>query len=82
MDAQLLRIIEAARFLKVSKWTIYRWTEEGRLEATKIGHGSLRVFRASVNLLIENNRTDAREASEASRKTPVRLQATIAGRKR
>ena len=43
---------DAALLLKVSKWTIYRWIEEGRLRATKIGRGSLRVFQTSVDGLI------------------------------
>jgi excisionase family DNA binding protein len=48
VEPVLLRIQEAATLLNVSKWTIYRWIEEGRLRATKLGQGSLRVFRASV----------------------------------
>jgi len=43
MNKQLLRVGEAADALAVSRWTIYRWVEEGRLEGTKIGRGSLRV---------------------------------------
>jgi excisionase family DNA binding protein len=58
MDKLLLRVGEAAQVLNVSRWTIYRWVEEGRLEATKIGKGSLRVFRESVTGLVERNRTD------------------------
>lgn len=58
MEKTLLRVGEAAEFLAVSRWTIYRWVEEGRLEGTKIGHGSLRVFRASVTKLVEQNRTE------------------------
>ncbi len=50
----LLRVQEVARLLNVSKWTIYRWIEEGRLRATKIGGSSLRVFQASVEDLIGN----------------------------
>ena len=60
MDQPLLRVKEAAQLLQVSKWTIYRWIDEGRLEATKIGGGSLRIFRRSVAALVEGNRTDAR----------------------
>lgn len=56
----LLRIQEAARILNVSKWTVYRWIEEGRLQATKIGQGSLRVFRTSVVGLIDGARLDQR----------------------
>ncbi|MCP9456575.1 MAG: helix-turn-helix domain-containing protein [Nitrospira sp.] len=48
----LLRVQEVARLLNVSKWTVYRWIEDGRLRATKIGGSSLRVFQDSVNDLI------------------------------
>ena len=58
MEKQLLRVGEAAEVLNVSRWTIYRWVEEGRLEATKIGKGSLRVFQHSVNSLVQDNRKD------------------------
>jgi excisionase family DNA binding protein len=58
MEKSLLRVGEAAEFLAVSRWTIYRWVEEGRLEGTKIGHGSLRIFRASITKLVERNRTE------------------------
>ena len=58
MEKQLLRVGEAAEALNVSRWTIYRWVEEGRLEATKLGKGSLRIFRHSVNALVEENRKD------------------------
>ena len=62
MKPVLLRVQEAAELLKVSKWTIYRWIEEGRLRATKIGQGSLRVFRTSVHGLIGD--ADTLEARE------------------
>jgi excisionase family DNA binding protein len=71
MDPVLLRIQEAATLLKVSKWTIYRWIEEGRLRATKIGRGSLRVFQASVSGLIEETRVDHRDAQKDSPKKTV-----------
>ncbi len=57
MNKQLLRVAEAADVLAVSRWTIYRWVEEGRLEGTKIGRGSLRVFRTSLDQLVRNNKT-------------------------
>jgi excisionase family DNA binding protein len=74
VEPVLLRIQEAAKLLKVSKWTIYRWIEEGRLSATKIGRGSLRVFRASVSGLIEEARIDYRNVQNESPKkaAPVR----------
>jgi excisionase family DNA binding protein len=58
MENLLLRVAEAASLINVSRWTIYRWIEEGRLEATKLGKGSLRVFSASLASLVEKNRTE------------------------
>jgi excisionase family DNA binding protein len=58
MNQELLRVGEAAKVLNVSRWTIYRWVDEGRLKATKIGKGSLRIFRESVNTLVQDNRKD------------------------
>jgi len=57
MGKELLRPDEAASILNVSRWTIYRWVKEGRLEATKIGRGSLRIFTKSVDRLIQEKRT-------------------------
>ncbi|MER3422821.1 MAG: DNA-binding protein [Nitrospiraceae bacterium] len=57
MKKPLLRVGEAADALAVSRWTIYRWVEEGRLEGTKIGRGSLRVFRTSIDRLVQTNKT-------------------------
>lgn len=54
----LLRVGEAAEALSVSRWTIYRWVEEGRLRGTKIGKSSLRIFRESIVSLIERNEND------------------------
>ena len=53
---ELIRPQEAARLLKVSKWTIYRWIKEGRLQATKISKGSLRIFISSVQQLIDEHK--------------------------
>lgn len=58
MKQELLRVGEAAKVLNVSRWTIYRWVEENRLKATKIGKGSLRIFRGSIDTLIDHNRKD------------------------
>jgi len=61
VDKCPLRVDEAAMLLSVSRWTIYRWVQEGRLEATKVGKGSLRVFQTSVAALIEQNRVSDAE---------------------
>jgi excisionase family DNA binding protein len=58
MEKILLRVGEAADLLSVSRWTIYRWVEEGRLRGTKIGKGSLRIFRDSIARLIEAKQID------------------------
>lgn len=58
MGKVLLRVNEAAEALSVSRWTIYRWVEEGKLKGTKIGKGSLRVQKESVAQLIDQNRLD------------------------
>jgi excisionase family DNA binding protein len=57
-EKTLLRVGEAAAVLSVSRWTIYRWVEEGRLRGTKIGKGSVRIFRDSISSLIEANQSD------------------------
>jgi excisionase family DNA binding protein len=58
MSKQLLRVDEAASALNVSRWTVYRWVEEGKLRGTKIGRSSLRIFEESVAGLIEDNQVD------------------------
>jgi excisionase family DNA binding protein len=58
MDKQLLKVNEAALVLNVSRWTVYRWVEEGRLRGTKIGKGSLRIFHESISGLVRENQVD------------------------
>jgi excisionase family DNA binding protein len=72
MEPLLLRIQEAAKVLQVSKWTIYRWIDEGRLRGTKIGQGSLRVFRASVTELIEKEKVDGEKTRAMGGTNPPR----------
>lgn len=50
---RLLRVDEAARILNISRWTVYRWVEAGRLGGTRIGAGSLRIFSETVLALID-----------------------------
>lgn len=82
MEPPLLRVQEAAALLRVSKWTIYRWIEEGRLRATKIGRGSLRIFRASLNGLIEGQRTDQAIRESNGRSKAVRVRSSLRASKR
>ncbi len=71
MNKHLLRVDEAAMLLSVSRWTVYRWVQEGRLEATKIGKGSLRIFQTSVAALIEHNRTMGDEPVDSRTTRPA-----------
>ena len=82
MEGPLLRVHDAARLLQVSKWTIYRWIEEGRLRATKIGRGSLRIFRASLNGLIEGQCTDQATQEANGRSKAVRVRSGLRASKR
>jgi excisionase family DNA binding protein len=52
---RLLRVGEAARILNVSRWTVYRWVEAGRLGGTRIGAGSLRILSDTVAALIDRH---------------------------
>ncbi len=52
---RLLRVDEAAKILNVSRWTVYRWVEAGRLGGTRLGAGSLRIFSETVAALIDGH---------------------------
>jgi len=49
MNKPLLRVNEMAELLNVSRWTVYRWVEGGKLSARKIGTQSLEVIAHSVD---------------------------------
>jgi excisionase family DNA binding protein len=63
VEKATLRVEEAAALLSVSRWTIYRWVEAGRLQGTHLGKGSLRIFRESAVSLIEHNHIGLSTAS-------------------
>lgn len=78
MNKPLLRVDEAAEALAVSRWTIYRWVEQGRLEGTKIGRGTLRVFTRSIDRLVEQNRIDeSLSVALGSHKATVPMSAAV-----
>ncbi len=37
MESEWLTVEEVAQYFKVSKTTVYRWTDEGRIKKYKIG---------------------------------------------
>ncbi|HHL39383.1 MAG TPA: DNA-binding protein [Deltaproteobacteria bacterium] len=60
MAKKLYRPDEAAEILSVSRWTIYRWVRDEKLRSTKLGRGSLRIFRDSIEELIRNGADEQR----------------------
>jgi excisionase family DNA binding protein len=48
---KILTIPEIAKYLRVSRTTVWRWCNEGELPAFKAGH-SWRVFRSDVEKVI------------------------------
>ncbi len=50
---KLLCVDKAAQMLNVSRWTVHRWVETGRLGGTRLGVGSLRIISETVAALID-----------------------------
>jgi len=46
-DKELLRVDEAAAYLRVTKKTIYSWIDVGKLEAIKV-HTLIRIPRKNI----------------------------------
>jgi excisionase family DNA binding protein len=82
---RLLRVGEAARILNVSRWTVYRWVEAGRLGGTRLGAGSLRILSDTVAALIDRHyvgvptplSVDRPESSSLVEQRAVREYATV-----
>ncbi len=64
---RLLRVGEAAEILNVSRWTVYRWVEAGRLGGTRLGAGSLRVLSDTVAALIDQHYVGVRTPASLER---------------
>lgn len=58
MGKKRLRPDEVAEYLSVSKWTVYRWVEEGKLSGTQAGSGSLRICKDALEDFIRKNTID------------------------
>jgi excisionase family DNA binding protein len=67
---EILTVQEVARYLKVSRSTVWRWCNQGRLLAFKAGHG-WRVHRAEVDKMM--GRSPAQfEDEDIERADPVK----------
>jgi excisionase family DNA binding protein len=67
---QLLTVKEAADYLRVSQATLWRWCQEGRVPAFKIGH-EWRVVTPALQRLVETaGASDAPGPAEAPGDAP------------
>jgi excisionase family DNA binding protein len=74
LDDELLTVAEAAKLLKVTRHTIYRWVAEGRLPAVRYSPRVLRLRREDLARLTEHDGENrAKESAEtwAERLAPV-----------
>ncbi len=61
---EILTIREVAEYFKLSPTTIWRWCNEGRLPAFKVGR-SWRIHRSEVEKIITHNSSVAAEAASS-----------------
>lgn len=54
-DKPYFRLDEVARLFDVSRSTLYRWIEEGRLPSVKIAGKAVRIEREALLKIIEDN---------------------------
>ncbi len=52
---EVLTVWEVARYLRLSRTTVWRWCREGKLHAVRIGH-QWRVRRAEVERMIDREK--------------------------
>ena len=52
---EILTVQEVANYFKVSRSTVWRWCNQGRMTAFKVGH-SWRVHRSEVEKIIGNKK--------------------------
>lgn len=60
---EILTVEEVANYLKLSRATVWRWCQEGRLSAFKLGRG-WRVHRSEVEKLTRQHPAAGDEAEE------------------
>jgi excisionase family DNA binding protein len=57
---RLYRVQEAAEILCCSKWTIYKWLSEGKLQRTCIGGGRVVVRESEIQRLLQDGQRSTR----------------------
>lgn len=48
---------DVAKRFNVSRREVYRWIEEGRLSANKVGWRTIRISQAQIDAFVERTRT-------------------------
>lgn len=54
MEKEKYRVDEVAKMFDVNRSTIYRWIEEGRLNAKKIGGSTIRILHNELEKIIKD----------------------------
>jgi excisionase family DNA binding protein len=57
---EILTVREVAEYLKLSRTTIWRWCNEGKLQAFKVGRG-WRIHRSELERITHNPRSRDKE---------------------
>jgi excisionase family DNA binding protein len=60
-ESDYCTVAEAAALLRVSKPTIWRWIDSGRLPAVRVGGRTIRIRRSDIDMLVEPARLVIRE---------------------
>jgi len=60
---EILTVREVAAYLKLSRTTIWRWCNEGKLQAFKVGRG-WRIHRSELERITHNSRSKDEKEEE------------------
>jgi len=64
-SGSFVSVAEAARMLRVSRTTVWRWIEAGKLPASRVGEKSIRIRQADLEKLVAPARETQREGGSA-----------------
>ncbi len=65
---EILTVQEVADYLRLSRATIWRWCNEGKVQAFKVGRG-WRIHRSEVERIVTQNPGSMKETKERKRIT-------------
>ena len=64
---EILTVREVAEYLKLSRTTVWRWCNEGKLPAFKVGRG-WRIHRSEVQKIVGQNFVGVEQAKDGGTK--------------